>query len=182
MPEGAQQRAKLRTLAAGNYQAFQGLILDGRRLPGDIGFDAFWGKTQPNGGLPGALTDPSETVALPGEAGDVPTYIGFNGEARVLPSFISGGRLQKTFTDIGTVGFNTIYSYRALDSLNTAQRREYQVHTGSFDANVMGVNVSGELGASKFENPDFETPWGEALMVRAQTPASLTYLPIDVQL
>ena len=56
-----------------NYQAFQGLILDGRQLPGGIGFDAFWGKTQPNGGLPGAVTDPSETVAGEGEAGDVPT-------------------------------------------------------------------------------------------------------------
>nr|AWJ66339.1 hypothetical protein [uncultured bacterium] len=164
-----------------NYQAFQGLILDGRKLPGDVGFDAFWGKTQPNGGLPGAITDPSATVANEGEAGDVPTYLGFSGEARVLPSFISGGRLQKTFGEIGTVGVNSIYSYRALDSLST-DRRQYQVHTASFDANLMGVNVSGELGASTFETPDFSTPWGEALMVRAQVPAAYTYFPLDVQL
>ncbi len=163
-----------------NYQAFQGLILDGRQLPGGIGFDAFWGKTQPNGGLPGAITDPSETVAGEGEAGDVPTYLGFNGEARALPSFISGGRLQKTFGD-NIVGYNGIYSYRALDSLSTA-RREYQVHTVSFDANVQGVNVSGELGASKFESPDLSPPWGEALMVRARVPAEMTYFPLDLQL
>ena len=162
-----------------NYQAFQGLLLDGRKLPGDIGFDAFWGKTQPNGGLPGAITDPSATVANEGEAGDVPTYLGFNGEARALPSFISGGRLQKSFGD-NVVGFNTIYSYRALDSLST-DRREYQVHTASFDANVMGVWLNGELGASKFESPDLTTPWGEALMLRARVPASLTYFPLDVQ-
>jgi hypothetical protein len=163
-----------------NYQAFQGLILDGRQLPGGIGFDAFWGKTQPNGGLPGAITDPSETVAGEGEAGDVPTYLGFNGEARALPSFISGGRLQKAFGD-NLVGYNGIYSYRALDSLST-DRREYQVHTVSFDANVQGVNVSGEFGASKVESPELTPPWGEALMVRARVPAAMTYFPLDVQL
>ena len=39
------------------FQAFQGLILNGAQLPGGLGFDAFWGKTQPNGGLPNARTD-----------------------------------------------------------------------------------------------------------------------------
>ena len=164
-----------------NFQAFQGLILNGSELPGGIGFDAFWGKTQPNGGLPGAVTDPGETVANPGEAGDVPTYDGFSGEARVLPSFITGGRLQKTFGG-NLVAFNSIYSYRALDSLNTDERRDYQVHTGSFDANVQGINVSGELGASRFESPTFDPKWGEALMVRTKVPADYTYLPLDVQL
>jgi len=163
-----------------NFQAFQGIILDGRELPGGIGFDAFWGKTQPNGGLPGAVTDPSETVAGDEEAGDVPTYDGFSGEARVLPSFITGGRLQRAFGD-HLIGLNSIYSYRTLDSLS-AERRDYQVHTAEFDANVMGVNVSGELGASRYESPTFDPKWGEALMVRARVPASKTYFPLDVQL
>ncbi len=163
-----------------NYQAFQGFILDGRRLPGGFGFDAFWGKTQPNGGLPGAIDDPSETVAGEGEAGDVPTYQGFAGESRVLPSFITGGRLQKEFGD-NMVALNTIYSYRTLDSLS-AERRDYQVHTASFDANVSGVNLSGELGASKFDSPEYTSEWGEALMVRAKTTPEVTGLPLDVQL
>ena len=162
-----------------NYQAFQGLILDGRQLPGGIGFDAFWGKTQPNGGLPNALTDPSETVAGDGEAGDVPTYEGFSGDARALPSFITGGRLQKAF-GANLVALNSIYSYRTLDSL-TAERRDYQVHTASFDATVEGVNVSGELGASRFDSPTYTSKWGEALMVRAKVPAATTYFPLDVQ-
>ncbi|MDX1545766.1 MAG: hypothetical protein R3247_02190 [Rhodothermales bacterium] len=162
-----------------NFQAFQGLILDGRRLPGGLGFDAFWGKTQPNGGLPRAETDPSETVAGEGEAGDTPTYAGFSGEARVLPSFITGGRLQKAFGD-DLLAYNTLYSYRTLDSL-TSERRAYQVHTASFEVTARGVEVSGELGASKFESPAYTSKWGEALMVRAKTPASLTLLPLDVQ-
>jgi hypothetical protein len=165
-----------------NFQAFQGLILDGRELPGGVGFDVFWGKTQPNGGLPNALTDPSETVANDGEAGDVPTYLGFSGEAEALPSFISGGRLQKAFGDNNLVGYNGLYSYRALDSLNTDRRREYQVHTVSFDTFVGDVNLSGEFGASKFESPEVSPPWGEALMVRARTTPEQTVLPLDLQL
>jgi hypothetical protein len=171
-----------------NYQAFQGFILDGRELPGGLGFDAFWGKTQPNGGLPGALTDPSDTVFGGGEAGDIPTYEGFEGESGVLPSFITGGRVQKAFGDDlvgglgeGLVALNSIYSYRTLDSL-TAERRDYQVHTASFDATLAGVGLSGELGASRYDSPDHTSEWGEALMVRAQAPPALTYLPLDVQL
>lgn len=163
-----------------NYQAFQGLILDGRQLPGGVGFDAFLGKTQPNGGLPNAITDPSETVANENEAGDVPTYLGFDGESRVLPSFITGGRLQKSFGD-NVVALNSIYSFRTLDSLSR-DRREYHVHTASFDADFGGVSVSGELGASRFQSPSYESKWGEALMIRARVPASFTYLPVDVQL
>ena len=161
-----------------DFQAFQGLILNGAQLPGDLSFDLFWGKTQPNGGLPGAVTDPGETV--PGE-GDVPTYNGFAGEARALPSFITGGSLERDF-GVARAALNSIYSYRTLDSLTT-ERRAYQVHTASFDADIGGVNLSGELGGSLFESPDVDDPtWGEALMVRAKTTADQTVLPLDVQL
>ena len=156
-----------------NYQAFQGLILNGQQLPGRIAFDAFWGKTQPNGGLPGAVA-----AAVPGDGG-VPTYEGFSGDARALPSFITGGRLQRTF-GASRVSLNTIYSYRTLDSLST-ERRQYQVHTTEFDLNGLGVNVTGELGASLFESPTYTSRWGEALMLRAKTPAARTGLPLDLQ-
>jgi hypothetical protein len=159
-----------------NFQAFQGLILNGAQLPGGFGFDAFWGKTQPNGGLPNATTEPDETGP-----GDVPTYIGLSGEARVLPSAITGGRLQKTIGDDALVAVNSIYSYRTLDSLQ-ADRTDYQVHTTSFAAGLGPVAVTGELGASKYDSPDYTSPWGEALMVRARTDRAWTRLPLDVQL
>ncbi|MEM1057537.1 MAG: hypothetical protein AAGI52_18625 [Bacteroidota bacterium] len=163
-----------------NFQAFQGLILDGRQLPGGIGFDAFWGKTQPNGGLPGAVSDPADTVPNQGQAGDTPSYLGFGGDAEALPSFITGGRLQRAFGN-NLFAYNGIYSYRTLDSLS-AERRQYQVHTGTFDTNPLpGVNISGELGASLFESPTYTSEWGEALMVRANTEDALTFLPLDVQ-
>ena len=166
-----------------DFQAFQGLILNGAQLPGDVAFDLFWGKTQPNGGLPNAATDPGETV--PGE-GDVPTYTGFAGDARALPSVIAGGKVQRAFG--GTVvGLNSVTSYRTLDSLSL-DRRTYQVHTGTFDTDLGGVSLSGELGASRFERPAVEGDappeprWGEALMVRARTAAEQTGLPLDLQL
>jgi hypothetical protein len=159
-----------------NFQAFQGLILNGQQLPGGVAFDAFWGKTQPNGGLPNAVADPNATIP---EQGGVPTYEGFAGDARALPSFIYGGRLQRAFGR-NLVALNTLFSYRTLDSL-TAERRQYRVHTGSFDAHVAGVNVTGELGASLYESPTYDSKWGEALMVRATSPAALSVLPLDVQ-
>jgi hypothetical protein len=157
-----------------NFQAFQGLIVDGRQLPGDVGVDVFWGKTQPNGGLPNALTEPGDTGV-----GDVPTYLGLSGEARTLPSFIAGGRIQK---DLGNSfgAFNTITSYRTLDSLS-GDRRQYQVHTAQIGTEVADVAISGEFGASLYESPTYTSPWGEALMLRAQAPADLTRLPLDVQ-
>ena len=158
-----------------NYQAFQGLILDGRNLPAGFEADVFWGKTQPNGGLPGALTDPGETGP-----GDTPTYLGLSGEARNLPSFIAGGRVARAFGDRTRLAVNTITSYRTLDSLS-GDRRQYQVHTGQFETALGDVVLSGELGASLYESPTYSSGWGEALMVRAQTPAALTALPLDVQ-
>ena len=158
-----------------NFQAFQGLILDGRQLPGGVGFDAFWGKTQPNGGLPNALTEPGETGP-----GDSPIYVGLSGEARQLPSFIAGGKLQKTFRDGSFAAFNTITSYRTLDSL-AGDRRQYQVHTVQGATTLAGVTLSTELGASLYESPTYTSEWGEALMARAQTGAVTTGVPLDVQ-
>lgn len=158
-----------------NYQAFQGLILDGRSLPGDLDFDVFWGKTQPNGGLPGALTEPGETAP-----GDSPIYTGLSGEARSLPSFIVGGKVQRAFGDDTFAAFNSITSYRTLDSLS-GERRQYQVHTAQLATEVAGVSLSGEFGASLYESPEYTSPWGEALMARAQTTAETTQLPLDVQ-
>ena len=158
-----------------NYQAFQGLILDGRRLPGDLDVDLFWGKTQPNGGLPNATTEPG--AATPG---DVPLYTGLSGDARVLPSFIGGGRVARTFGEALRLGANSITSYRTLDSLS-GDRRQYQVHTADVAANVAGVDVTGEFGASLYESPSYTSKWGEALMLRAKSPAELTAFPLDVQ-
>ncbi|MEM9999051.1 MAG: hypothetical protein AAF809_15210 [Bacteroidota bacterium] len=172
-----------------NFQAFQGLILNGFQLPGELSFDAFWGKTQPNGGLPNAA---SETDEEDGDtSGDVPSFDGFGGDAEILPSFITGGRLAKNFGPNHQIAYNGIYSYRnsfaeeRSSSPDVAtiptERREYQVHTGTFTTTVGGVTLSGEMGASKYNSPEYTSPWGEALMARLATPASLTLLPLDVQ-
>ena len=157
-----------------NFQAFQGLIVDGRQIPGGFQVDGFWGKTQPNGGLPNA------DLEVSGGPGDTPIYTGLSGDARTLPSFIGGGRIGKTFGRDALVALNSITSYRTLDSLDR-DRRQYQVHTAQFDVTRAGVNLSGELGASLYESPEYDSPWGEALMARVKTARDLTALPLDLQ-
>ena len=163
-----------------NYQAFQGLILDGGKLPGDLGFNLFWGKFQPNGGLPGAITEPLNTIQNPGIAGNVPTYIGFGGTRTTIPSFSTGGKLTKNWGGKNMVGYNYLYSQTALDSLAT-EYWNYQVHSLNFDVNAAKVNISGEMALGSFESPITEREWGEALMVRVKVPKEYTFLPIDLQ-
>lgn len=175
---GAINRGDLRW----NNQAFQGIILNGGQLPADLGFDLFWGKTQPNGGLAGAETDPLATIFNFGTAGNVPSYQGFGGIRRSLPSFLAGGRLTKPFGSEGsTVSYNLIYSNTALDSLHDTHR-SYQVHTLSYDLQLADLSISGELGAGSFESPTYDRKWGEALMLRVKVPEKYTFLPIDLQI
>lgn len=163
-----------------NNQAFQGVIFDGGKLPGNTAFDIFYGKMQPNGGLINAVDEPFSTIQNPNEAGNVPTYQGFPGTLRVMPSYITGGRLRKSFGD-NHLTFNTIYSQTSLDSLSD-EHWDYQVHTLQLNLNVAKVNISGELGMGSFESPITEREWGEALMLRFKVPEEYTFLPFDIQL
>lgn len=166
-----------------NFQPFQGIILNGGKLPGNLNFDVFWGKTQPNGGLPNAVLDPFETIVNPTEAGNVPTYQGFAGDARILPSYILGGKIGHTFgSKKNTVSYNLIDSRTALDSLNISDSwRKYQVHSLSFDSKIKGMLLSGEFGMGSFESPTYKRKWGEALMLRLKIPEEISFLPIDLQ-
>lgn len=165
-----------------NNQAFQGLIINGGRLPGDFAFDLMWGKTQPNGGLSGAINDPF--IANLGELdqGNIPTYGGFAGTDRTLPSIIQGGRVSKSF-DNGrqTIAYNGFVSQTAIDSIDQDLKRQYQVHTLQLDLNIHDINISGELGAGSYESPTYSQKWGEALMLRFKIPKKYTILPLDVQ-
>ena len=166
-----------------NFQPFQGIILNGGKLPGNLNFDLFWGKTQPNGGLPNAVLDPFETINNPTEAGNVPTYQGFAGDARVLPSYVLGGKLGTTFgKKKNTINYNLIDSRTALDSLNILDNwRRYQVHSISLDSKVKGLLLTGEFAMGSFEAPTYEKKWGEALMLRLKVPEKLSIIPIDLQ-
>lgn len=166
-----------------NFQPFQGVILNGGKLPGNLNFDLFWGKTQPNGGLANGVLDPFETIINPTEAGNVPTYQGFAGDARILPSYITGGKIGTTFgSKKNTISYNLIDSRTALDSLNISESwRTYQVHSLSFDSKIKGMLLSGELGMGSFEAPTYEKKWGEALMLRLKVPEEISFIPIDVQ-
>lgn len=178
-----------------NNQPFQGLIINGGRLPLDFNFDLFWGKTQPNSGLANGIIDPALTIAPTLDAGSVPTYLGISGDSRFISNFITGGKIGKTFGNQGhNIAYNLISSQTALDSirrLDTSDstminfkvpKRTYQVHSLSFNLNFDQVKVSGELALGNYESTTLEKRWGEALMVRASTDKELTFLPFDIQL
>jgi len=164
-----------------NNQAFQGLIINGAKLPGDLSFDLFWGKTQPNGGLTNAIVDPALSISPTLDAGSVPTYLGFAGDNRSVPNFITGGKIGRSFgKKRSTVFYNLIHSETALDSINRISRK-YQVHTLSLNLNIAKLKLRGELGAGSYESPTYEKKWGEALMLHAFLPKEYTVLPIDIQ-
>ena len=167
-----------------NYQAFQGLILNGAKLPGDISADLFWGKTQANGGLINSTEESFGSIPPPGlESGIVPNYFGLAGDRRVLPSTLAGGRIGKSFgtNKDQTLFYNTIFSQTALDSINQDITRSYQVHSLSLDLNIKKINITGELGAGNYKSPTYEEKWGEALMLRFRIPKLYTFLPLDIQ-
>jgi hypothetical protein len=165
-----------------NNQAFQGLIINGGNLPGKINFDVFWGKTQPNAGLPNGITDPYQSIPPTLDAGSVPDYVGFSGNARFIPNFITGGKIGRSFgKKKHAVYYNLIHSQTALDSINTFSRI-YQVHSLTLDFKLAKARLKGELAMGSYESPTYEKKWGEALMLQALIPEEYTYLPLDVQL
>ncbi len=164
-----------------NNQAFQGLIINGAKLPGDLSFDLFWGKTQPNGGLTNAINDPSLSISPTLDAGSVPDYLGFAGDNRSVPNFIAGGKIGRSFgRKRNTIFYNLMHSETALDSINQISRK-YQVHSLSLNLNLAKVKLRGELGGGSYESPTYEKKWGEALMLHAFIPKEYTKIPIDVQ-
>ncbi|MBR9919225.1 MAG: hypothetical protein GYB31_00195 [Bacteroidetes bacterium] len=177
-----------------NNQAFQGLIINGAKLPGDFSFDLFWGKTQPNGGLSGAITEPATSIPATLDAGSVPNYLGFNGTSRIIPNFIYGGKLGRTFgRKRHSLSYNLLISQTAQDSLLVQDStlafadlrrpyRNYQVHSLAYDLHLWKIRLKGELAMGSYESPTYDKKWGEALMARIYVPEEYTWLPLDIQL
>jgi len=167
-----------------NNQAFQGVILNGGRLPGDISLDLFWGKTQPNGGLLGGIDAFNDGFPQPPtlDAGNIPNYSPIAGTNRTLASIIQGGKISKSF-DSGkqTISYNGLVSSTVLDSIQTDNVRSYQVHTLRLDLDVEDIKITGELGAGAYKSPTLTQTWGEALMLRFNVPKKYSYIPIDLQ-
>lgn len=165
-----------------NNQAFQGLIINGAQLPGKFDLDLFWGKTQPNGGLAGGIAGPDLPPSNTLDQGNIPDYRGFAGRDRTLPSYITGGKIGKTFGKRNQrLTYNGFISRTALDSIDRSAYREYQVHTLGLDLNILDVGISGELGAGNYRSPTYEERWGEALMLRFKVPEKYTFIPLDLQ-
>ena len=165
-----------------NNRPFQGIILNGSKLPGDFKFDLFWGKMQANAGLLGGITDPAQSIPSTIDAGIKPTYLGFNGQSRVFPNYTYGGKLERSFGKKGhTFSYNNLSSVTALDSLDKDYRK-YAIHSLALDLNVGKMKVTGELAMGNYESPTYDKKWGEALMLKFSFPKEYTFLPLDFQI
>jgi hypothetical protein len=162
-----------------NNRAFQGLIVEGGSLPGNLSFAFLFGKTQVNGGLLNAESDPLNTIVNPLQAGNVPTYNGFSGLNRALPSSMTGFRLKKNFGS-NFLSYNTVFNQQSVDSLSQ-KRRTYGVHTMEFSFKPGKIQLYGEVGGGYFTLPDQEAKWGEVAMVKARIPKDYTFLPLEIQ-
>lgn len=161
-------------------RAFQGIIVDGAGLPAGFSFSFMYGKTQPNGILTGNQTNPFATIFNSNNYGNVPTYAGFAGDARAKPNLAAGGRISKRLKGGNIISYNTLNSWTYLDSL-TDDKRAYQVHTLEFRLKAAKLNISGEMGAGSFSTPDVDQAWGEALMLKVESPKEYTFLPMSLQ-
>ncbi|MEL6652908.1 MAG: hypothetical protein AAFQ87_19070 [Bacteroidota bacterium] len=162
-----------------NNRAFQGLIVEGGSLPGNMSFAFMYGKAQNNGGLLQAQTDPLATIINPGTAGNIPNYRGFAGITRALPSSFTGFQLKKNFGK-NFLAYNTIYNQSRLDSIKDVFQT-YAIHTLQFQFRPAGLNISGEVGAGNFTLPGQETKWGETALLTIGIPKKYTFLPIEAQ-
>lgn len=165
-----------------NNRAFQGLIVEGGSMPGGLSFAFLFGKSQVNGGLPGAPMEPNplNTIVNPGTAGNLPTYNGFAGNIRSTPNSMTGFRLRKDFKN-GYLAYNTIYNRSRLDSIKPIFQT-YNVHTLQYDFKLAKLNISGEVGAGNFGLPDRDITWGEVAMLRLKVPKAYTKIPLEMQL
>jgi hypothetical protein len=174
-------------------RAFQGIMVEGSSLPGNLSFALLAGKTDNNAGLAvirsdnqgnvtflPSLKDPLLTIQNSGTAGNVPTYQGFSGTSRLLSSLAFAGKLQKKFGS-NTIAYNGLHSQTLLDSIGGA-KRTFNAQTISYDLNIKKIRVFGEMGAGSFSSPALDRNWGEALMLRIQLPKEYTLIPLDLQL
>lgn len=120
-------------------QAFQGLIVEGAQLPGNLSFSAMYGKTQFDGGLSS------------------------------VPNSSFGGRLVRTYGyNKNFVSFNTFNNSSNLDSMNT-NKAGFNMATIEQTHYFGNVKVYSEIGAGRRFTNNVTGKWGEAISIKTST-------------
>lgn len=131
----------------------QGFKFNGQGLPGNIGFNVMYGRT-------------NQSV----DVGNVPAN---------PPSFVLAGRLDKAFGS-SLIGVNY---YKQDGSVNNIVDIRDLREVATLDAkfNVGGIKFYSELGVGRVVNPDSEGNYGRAMVLRANIPKEKIGIPINAQ-
>ncbi len=101
-----------------------------------------------------------------------------NGGMAPLPNQSYGGKLKKVYST-GYLSLNTFNNQTYSDSL-LSRGIGFNVHTVSFEQNILDFKISGEIGVGRYFSPSFQRGFGEAISVKIHTPSKYTFIPLQI--
>ncbi len=101
-----------------------------------------------------------------------------NGGMAPLPNQSYGGKLKKVYST-GYLSLNTFNNQTYSDSL-LSRGIGFNVHTVSFEQNILDFKISGEIGMGRYFSPSFQRGFGEAISVKIHTPSKYTFIPLQI--
>ena len=132
-------------------RAFQGIFLKGSKLPFNFSVKGVIGKSNFNR----SITETSD-------------------------NFTGCFQLKNTPNNSSKIAYNYLSSWADIDSLSD-ERRNYFIHTLELDKKWNKIQVQMELGLGKYEDPNQNLGYGEAILLNIKTTKS-TKVPINAQL
>ena len=132
-------------------RAFQGIFLKGSKLPFNFSVKGVIGKSNFNR----SITETSD-------------------------NFTGCFQLKNTPNNSSKIAYNYLSSWANTDSLSD-EKRNYFIHTLELDKKWNKIQVQMELGLGKYEDPNQNLGYGEAILLNIKTTKS-TKVPISAQL
>ena len=133
-------------------QAFQGIILEGSKLPHQLSFAAMYGKTQFDGG--------------------------FNG----IPNTSYGGRIKKDYHfNKNSIAFNTFNNISQLDSIRTDKTAGFNIGTIEWLHYFNKIKMYAEIGMGRKFTSAQASKWGEAISIKASSNIANKF-PVEIHL
>lgn len=102
-----------------------------------------------------------------------------NGGFQTVPNYNLGGKLRKALNGTDFIGFNTLNNVTWLDSLN-AMPTGFNIATAEAKFSKNGYWIHAEIGAGRYNDPNEDFPWGEAINVKVNAPKTRFMIPLEV--
>ena len=158
-------------------RAFQGISLNAHGLPKNFSFQGIIGKMQNN------VTADVNDFAFGGRLGKKFTKPNLTLGYNHFTSSTQSTRVESVFSYDTIVTPDTLLLDSTFQRFDTTkiwgQPKLYSIHTLEFNWLFKGIKVWGEVGMGKYTSPNQQLPWGEGIMLRVNTPARFTGIPLE---